>query len=119
AARRRRSSARVIRALSRVSGRRMAIGTPRLRIIWWPTARKVAADNWFMVRLWANQVPQNTPITRANKTIVVAWAARILTAPPRPSRRWRSGDFSRDITLGQAGGSGNPRILGSWAGQGP
>ena len=57
----------------------MAIGTPRLRIISWPTATKVSADNRCMVRLRANQVPQNTPITRAKSTIVVAWAeARIL-----------------------------------------
>jgi hypothetical protein len=50
----------------------MAIGTPRFRIISWPTATKVSADSRCMVRLRENQVPQNTPITRAKSTIVVA-----------------------------------------------
>jgi hypothetical protein len=47
----------------------MAIGTPRFWIIWWPTATKVSADSWPMVRLRENQVPQNTPITRENSTM--------------------------------------------------
>jgi hypothetical protein len=38
----------------------------------WPTARKVSDDSWSMVRLRENQVPQNTPITNANRTMVVA-----------------------------------------------
>jgi hypothetical protein len=74
------SRARVTRALSRARGSRMAIGRPRLRIISWPTARKVSADSRLMVRLRANQVPQNTPMTRAKRTMVVAWAVRILMA---------------------------------------
>ena len=48
------------------------MGTPRFRIISWPTARKVSDDSWSMVRLSENQVPQNTPITNANRTMVVA-----------------------------------------------
>ena len=75
----RHSSTRVASALSRARGRRMAIGTPRFWIISWPTATKVSPDSRCMVRLRENQVPQNTPITRANRTMVVARAARILT----------------------------------------
>src|SRR4029453_7867029 len=74
------SRARPTRALSRARGNRMAMGVPRLWIIWWPTVRKVGAESWSMVRLRENQVPQNTPITRANSTMLVAWTTRILIA---------------------------------------
>src|SRR4029450_7149626 len=82
------SRARVTSALSRARGTRMAIGPPRLRIIWWPTATKVSADSWSMVRLRENQVPQNTPITNENNTIVVAWAVRIFTASSLAPVAW-------------------------------
>src|SRR4029450_7776298 len=70
----------VIRALSRAKGRRMAIGVPRFWIISWPTARNVSGDSWLMVRLRENQVPQNTPMTRAKRTTVMTWATRVFTA---------------------------------------
>jgi hypothetical protein len=70
----------VIRALSRAKGRRMDIGVPRFWIISCPTARNVSGDSWLMVRLRENQVPQNTPMTRAKRTMVMTWATRVFTA---------------------------------------
>ena len=52
------------------SGIKIRIGTARLRIAFCPMSRKVCELNAVMLRLNANQVPQKTPITNANKMIV-------------------------------------------------
>src|SRR5215831_9797655 len=63
-------STNTIKADAREVGIKMRIGTARLRIAVCPISRNVCGRNATMLRLNANQVPQKTPITKENKTIV-------------------------------------------------
>src|SRR5262245_65537181 len=72
------------------SGIKILIGTARLRIAVCPISRKVCGLNAVMLRLNVNQVPQKTPITKANKMIVensgsfsfILWLLRELYGHP-------------------------------------
>ena len=92
------------------------MGIPRFWIISWPTAKKVSAESWLMVRLSENQVPQNTPITRAKSTIVVAWAARTFTDSSYPRVKGSLGTATslgrfRSQAAGQPGQQVRPVIV--------